>query len=59
MNLSKHSNVPMLLAVVTDSCSNLTNSFNSTENGYGDVVWEYSSALFLCVTMVTTIGKHK
>lgn len=52
----EHVHFSALLAAVADSCGNLTAALNSTDDGDGDVVWEYSSALFLCVTMLTTIG---
>ena len=55
----EHAHFSGLLEAVADSCNNLTVAFNSTDDsGEGVVVWEYSSALFLCVTMLTTIGKH-
>nr|CAH0110307.1 unnamed protein product [Daphnia galeata] len=42
--------------VTRDSCNDLTNSGKSEENGNHDVAWEFSSALFLCMTILTTIG---
>ncbi len=46
------------LAVVKESCKNLTREDkNPLESGVVNNVWEYSSALFLCMTILTTIGK--
>ncbi|XP_046449382.1 open rectifier potassium channel protein 1-like [Daphnia pulex] len=44
--------------VVRESCNNLTLKLeNATDiNGTGDPPWEFSSALFLCMTILTTIG---
>lgn len=45
--------------VVRESCNNLTLKLeNATDiNGTGDDPhWEFSSALFLCMTILTTIG---
>ena len=44
--------------VVRDSCNDLTNSGKSEENGSQNVAWEFSSALFLCMTILTTIGNN-
>ncbi|XP_046636397.1 potassium channel subfamily K member 2-like [Daphnia pulicaria] len=44
--------------VVRESCNNLTVKLeNVTDvNDTGDVAWEFSSALFLCMNILTTIG---
>jgi hypothetical protein len=44
--------------LLNDSCHNLTNLEKDGNNLNQDVAWEFSSALFLCMTILTTIGNH-
>jgi hypothetical protein len=44
--------------LLNDSCHNLTNLEKDGNNPSQDVAWEFSSALFLCMTILTTIGNH-
>ncbi|EFX88167.1 hypothetical protein DAPPUDRAFT_311768 [Daphnia pulex] len=55
---SENSSFEMWFEVVRESCNNLTVKLeNVTDvNGNEDVAWEFSSALFLCMTILTTIG---
>lgn len=52
------SEVEIWLEVVKESCHNMMNTVNiSSVDDELDPSWEYSSALFLCMTILTTIGK--
>ncbi|XP_045025614.1 potassium channel subfamily K member 2 isoform X2 [Daphnia magna] len=44
------------LAAVQESCNNLTFLNKTDEYANGDNPWEFSSALFLCMTILTTVG---
>ena len=56
--LVENANFSLLLAGIRESCNNFTVAYHSTNNSDRIVLWEYSSALFLCMTILTTIGKH-
>ncbi|KAI9564914.1 hypothetical protein GHT06_008655 [Daphnia sinensis] len=44
------------LAAMQESCNNLTFLNKTDEYANGDNPWEFSSALFLCMTILTTVG---
>ncbi|XP_057369888.1 potassium channel subfamily K member 2-like [Daphnia carinata] len=44
------------LAAVQESCNTLTFLNKTDECANGDNPWEFSSALFLCMTILTTVG---
>jgi hypothetical protein len=43
--------------VIQESCNSLTENLEKA-NETEDVAWEFSSALFLCMTILTTIGNR-
>ncbi|EFX74420.1 hypothetical protein DAPPUDRAFT_324399 [Daphnia pulex] len=53
---AQHNNSAAWFKVLTDSCNNLTNLEKDENNPSQDVAWEFSTALFLCMTILTTIG---
>lgn len=47
------------ISVINESCGNLTQIYEQEAALSSHVShWEFSSALFLCMTILTTIGKH-
>lgn len=57
---SENNSFEIWFELVRESCNNLTMKLeNVTDvNGTEDVAWEFSSALFLCMNILTTIGNH-
>jgi hypothetical protein len=57
VNLEHNNSFEIWFEAINESCNNLTLNLNKTD-GSGDLVWEFSSALFLCMTILTTIGNQ-
>nr|CAH0110147.1 unnamed protein product [Daphnia galeata] len=55
VNLEHNNSFEIWFEAINESCNNLTLNLNKTD-GSGDLVWEFSSALFLCMTILTTIA---
>lgn len=44
--------------ILKESCDDLTFGNTNTSSDAIDPSWEYSSALFLCMSLLTTIGNY-